>query len=300
MGLGLGLGLGLANRLFAASGYGDDFVFTVETTAPDEVFTTPCQNIGVFNAIMDYGDGSSSHITAYNDADLAHTYANAGIHTIRISGTFPNIYFNNGGDKEKVRSVIQLGKVGWAALNKAFYGCSGMTSFVAGTCNTSLIDDLTQTLRDCTSLIHISLVGMDLSKVVTFLNMCRGDSNLVSFDITGVDTTLAENFQDMFYSCVSLNADLSALNFAVTTNLTHFLYNCDSMSAENLDNLFRSIYEQRASITWETPAIDTGNLTNDPTGVYQDATPPTTGLEYIYKLVNDPDAEGFNVWTITY
>ena len=73
-----------------------DFVFTVRTTGAEETFTIPCQNYGTFNAVVDWGDGSAtSEITTYNDADLAHEYATADDYEIRISGTFPNIFFNN-------------------------------------------------------------------------------------------------------------------------------------------------------------------------------------------------------------
>ena len=321
-----GLGLGLASRRFSASGYGDDFVFTVETTGASESFTIPCQDIGTFNAIIDWDDGSISSITAYDDADLAHTYSDAGIHTIRVRGSFPNIYFNNDGDGAKVISVIQLGKVGWATLSGSFFGCSGLTSFTAGVCDTSAVEDLSDFLRLCVNLPSISLSGMntsnisvlsnafrnmnllealdlsviDTSNVTTISNMCRGNVMMASLNVAGIDTSLLQNFQEGFYNCQLLNADLSSLNFSSASNLTNFLWNCDAMSAANLDLLLASIYAQRASITWETPALDISTLTNDPTGVYQDATPPTTGLEYVYKLVNDPDAEGFNVWTITY
>ncbi|MGB1089704.1 MAG: hypothetical protein ACPGYN_03060, partial [Schleiferiaceae bacterium] len=73
----------------------------------------------------DWGDGgATSSITAYNDADLAHSYATAGQYTITITGTFPNLYFNNGGDKLLVDEVVDLGDVGWTRLDKAFFGCA--------------------------------------------------------------------------------------------------------------------------------------------------------------------------------
>ena len=128
-------------------------MFTVETTGAAETFTIPCQNVGTFNATIDWGDGgATSAITAYNDADLAHEYATADTYTIRVSGTFPNIYFNNGGDKLKIRSVIQLGSVGWTRLNSAFYGCSGITSFTAAPCDTSSVTNMSSMMRNWTSM----------------------------------------------------------------------------------------------------------------------------------------------------
>lgn len=77
---------------------------------------------------------------------------------------------------------------------------------------------------------------------------------------------------------------------------------CDSSSTTqaNIDNILARLYADRASFTYATPILNVGGTNPDPTGTYADATPPTTGLEYAYKLVVDPDAEGFKKWAITY
>jgi hypothetical protein len=90
---------------YAGSIYGDDMVLEMTTTTSSESVTIPCQNVGTFNAEIDWGDATTSTITAYNDADLQHTYASAGAHLIRISGTFPNIYFNFSGDCLKLTKI---------------------------------------------------------------------------------------------------------------------------------------------------------------------------------------------------
>lgn len=73
-----------------------------------------------------------------------------------------------------------------------------------------------------------------------------------------------------------------------------------SWSQVIVDAFIDSVYDARASYTYATPALNIGGTNAAPSGVYQDATPPTTGKEKIFKLVNDPDVEGFNTWTITY
>ena len=77
---------------------------------------------------------------------------------------------------------------------------------------------------------------------------------------------------------------------------------CESSSTTqaNIDDILARLYADRASFTYATPALNVGGTNPNPTGTYADATPPTTGLEYAYKLVNDPDAEGFKKWAITY
>ena len=66
-----------------------------------------------------------------------------------------------------------------------------------------------------------------------------------------------------------------------------------------VDAVLSQLYADRAAYTAPTPALNISGSNAPPSGTYQDATPPTTGNEYRYKLVNDPDAEGFNIWAIT-
>ena len=79
------------------------------------------------------GDGSAtSTITAHNDPDITHTYANAGTYTVIIDGTVEAWYFNNRGSKNTLMEVLDLGDVGWKNLERAFYGCDNLTTFAGG------------------------------------------------------------------------------------------------------------------------------------------------------------------------
>ena len=68
----------------------------------------------------------------------------------------------------------------------------------------------------------------------------------------------------------------------------------------DVDTVVASVYTARAVYTNATPELDISGSNAAPSGIYQDATPPTTGKEKIYKLENDPDGEGFNKWGITH
>jgi hypothetical protein len=86
--------------------------------------------------------------------------------------------------------------------------------------------------------------------------------------------------------------------------LKDFQYqNCGLLEAD-VDAVLAAIYARRASFTNATPVLnvggDGGTINEAPSGVYQDGDPPTTGLEYVYELANDPESEGFNTWVITY
>ena len=72
------------------------------------------------------------------------------------------------------------------------------------------------------------------------------------------------------------------------------------MSQAAVDEVVENIYRLRANFTNAAPALNISGNNATPSGTYQDGDPPTTGKEYIYELVNDPESEGFNKWSITY
>jgi len=169
---------------------GDDLKFQMEVLIPsdDLSFTIPCQEDGgvVFDAIIDWGDGATTTSDTYNGNGLAHTYSAGGTYTIKIDGTFPNIYFNNieAGDKDKVKKILNLGHVGWTKLNNAFHGCVNLTEFSAGASDTSSVTTLVAMLSGCIVLTTAE-VRLDTSSVTTLASMF---SNVPLTDLPGIDT----------------------------------------------------------------------------------------------------------------
>ena len=209
------------------------FIFKVTTTSSPQTFTIPCQNVGTFNATIDWGDGGpTSSITAYNDADLAHSYATAGQYTITVTGTFPNLYFNNGGDRLLVDEVVDLGDVGWQALNRAFYGCSNMTAFDGGTADTSGVTNMYLMFTNCSSLISSDVTGLNTASVTNMQSMFQGCSGLTSLDLSGFNTASVTAMLAMFAGCSSLTSlDLSGFDTSSVTNMTSMFQNCTGLTS---------------------------------------------------------------------
>ena len=112
---------------------GGKFVTVWRTTIPGQNVTLPLRSGYNYNFTVDWGDGSAtSTITAHNDPDITHTYANAGTYTVIIDGTVEAWYFNNRGSKNTLMEVLDLGDVGWKNLERAFYGCDNLTTFAGG------------------------------------------------------------------------------------------------------------------------------------------------------------------------
>tara|TARA_R110000772_G_scaffold128452_1_gene236112 strand:+ start:113 stop:898 length:786 start_codon:yes stop_codon:yes gene_type:complete len=168
------------------------FISVWATTGTFETITIPTQ-ADTFNAVVDWGDGTTETITTYNG--FSHEYAAIGEHTISIVGVFPNIYFNNGAEGLKIKRVTNLGTVGWTRLNNSFYGCTNLTEFTAGSTDTSSITALTSMFRGCSGLTSLDVSSFNTSSVNNMgfaFQSCSGLTSIVGvedFDITGLNST---------------------------------------------------------------------------------------------------------------
>tara|TARA_R100000951_G_C2631939_1_gene177957 strand:+ start:78 stop:1034 length:957 start_codon:yes stop_codon:yes gene_type:complete len=206
----------------------------IATTGTNETFTIPCNNIGTFNAEIEWGDGSTSTVTAYNDANLAHTYASAGDHQISITGSFPNIRFNNTGDKLKVKSVENLGAVGWTTLEGAFRGCSNMVSFIGGTTDTSSVSSINKMFNGCTSLTLLDVSSFDTSSVTGngMNKVFFGCTSLTSLDVSNFDTSSCTSFDSTFRVLTNLTSlNLSGFDTSSATYTGYMFLGSDSLTS---------------------------------------------------------------------
>ena len=120
-------------------------------------------------------------------------------------------------------------------------------------------------------------------------------STSVSGDISGwvLPATLVS-----FYVFSTSVSGVPVMTSAVA--ISNYQYQGCGLAQACVDGVGKSIYDDWARLNCATPSLSIGGTNATPSGVYQDATPPTTGLEYIYKLANDPDATGNNTWPIAW
>ena len=252
----------------------DNFEFTAQTTGTNETFTIKCSNHGTFDAVVDWGDSSTSTITAFNDADLVHTYSSAGTHSISISGTFGNIRFNNTGDKDKVRTVTNLGSVGWNRFNGAFRGCTGLTSFTAGDCDTSSVTNWIRMFRGCTGMTTCNMAGMSTAAATRLDSMFWDCDSVTALDCSGFDVSGVTSFgYGMFLNCESATS-ISVSNWDVNSGCTYFagmfsscfdvtsldLSGWDTSGVTSMQNMFINCYDADIDITgWTSVGVTNMN-----------------------------------------
>ena len=111
------------------SGISQPFISTWRTdysgSSNETSITIPTQGEG-YNYNVDWNNDGTFDELGLTGA-VTHNFGKSGAYTIRIEGSFPRIYFNNGGDKNKLQSIEQWGSIKWASMENAFYGCSNLS-----------------------------------------------------------------------------------------------------------------------------------------------------------------------------
>jgi hypothetical protein len=202
-----------------------DFIIRVKTdnvgTSNDDQFTLPTTT-GTYDYSIDWGDGVVEDINV--STSQTHTYPVAGEYTIKISGTFPRIFFNNGGDRSKLIETINFGDVGWTSMLSAFHGCNNMT--ISPTCTGVMPSGSYQfAWRNCSSLT--SFPALDLSGGTNFSSSWRDCSSMTSFNATALGSG---SYALAWFGCSSLTS-FPALDLSGGTSFSSSWQGCSSMTS---------------------------------------------------------------------
>ena len=93
---------------------------------------------------------------------------------------------------------------------------------------------------------------------------------------------------------------ISPVGIHLLTSISDIRIYSNGYSSAIVDAVLEEMYTHRMSFTAAAPFLHIGGTNAAPSGTYQNADPPTTGLEYVYKLVNDPDGDGHRKWAISW
>jgi surface protein len=214
------------------------FIFTIDTTQPgstaSDTFKLPAGFItgGVYNATIEWGDGTTSLITSTGDSDLTHVYSTPGIYTVKILGSFPYIRFNSGGDRLKMMSINQWGTNKWLSMQYAYSKCSNLEVYATDKPDLSLCTNMSAAFFQCSSLTSIDLSNCITSTTTVIGGLFAYCTSLTTVNLSGNDVSSVTTFGGMFTSCNSLTTiDLTGFNVSsVCTSLPGFT-SCSSLTS---------------------------------------------------------------------
>lgn len=201
------------------------FEMTIDTTkagSASDTFILGAGNIGTYNATIDWGDGTTSTITTYNDADLTHVYSVGGVYQVKISGDFN--WIKNGGDRLKVISIDNWGTIQWLSLEAAFSSCSNMDILATDIPNVSMVTAFNSIFAACTSITNIDLQGWDFSNA-TNMQLMFQLSNASVINVTGLNTSNNTSLNQTFsLSELETVVGLDTFNIESVTSFSNMFF----------------------------------------------------------------------------
>ena len=278
----------MRRKAFLQGGTKKAFKITVKTdnagTSSSNQFTLPLRAGQTYNAVIDWGDGTTT--TQTTSTSPTKTYSSAGTYQISITGTFPSIYFNNGGDRRKLLSIDNWGDITWLKLDYAFYGCTNMVGTFTDAPKTASVTDFSWMFRetkfnsnltlDCTSAV--SLAGMFILTPVNSTLVFNNTTSVTSFSAMfdsctsfnkplTLDCTGATSLSSLLIDCTSFNSTLTLNNTNNVTNFSSMLRGCSAFnkaltincaSATNMSNFLRGCSSFNSTLSLS----NTNNVTN--------------------------------------
>ncbi|MFK7779809.1 MAG: BspA family leucine-rich repeat surface protein [Candidatus Gracilibacteria bacterium] len=170
----------------------------------------PLNSGGVYDFTVDWGDAITSNITTFNQLEITHTYATAGIYDVTITGDIEGFQFGNGGDKTKLIEIKSWGPLKLGNSGSYFSGCSNLTSISAtdlpdfsGTTTFGEMFGYNEKLSNITNINLWDISG------VSDMHMMFAGATLFNQDIGNWDVSNVTNMPGMFWQAESFDQDIS-------------------------------------------------------------------------------------------
>ena len=204
----------------------------------------PLDILGVYNFVVNWGDGTSDVITTWNQAETLHTYSSIGTYTIIITGQIDDWSFGNAlvNDCEKILNITSWGNLRFGIFTSlCFYQCVNLDlSSVSDVPDLSLTISLGNTFDGCTTLTTINRsnewVTTNITSMIgTFANATNFNSDISNWDVSNVTDA-----NTMFESAFAFNQNIGAWDVSIMTDMTNFMRfktNLDYSSA-NLNAIY--------------------------------------------------------------
>lgn len=242
----------------------NNFVMVVKTdnagVTGTNQFRIPLSVGATYNAVIDWGDGTMTSQT--NGTSPTKTYAAPGTYTIKISGIFQAIEFNNDGDRLKVLDIVNWGNNAWVVLR--FWGCANLVGTYNDIPNTAALVTHYAVWANCSKFIG-KVAGWNVENSLSTRSFVQ---NCVLFNnpFTGWNPIKNEDTASMFLGATIFNQPLN------------FLY---MNKVKNMNSMFNlaSAFNQDIHL-WQLPELlDANNFMANKTAASYSA----TRLDAIYN-----------------
>jgi surface protein len=193
-------------------------------TSGSTQFTIPTTGAGYNYTVV-----SIAGITSGITGDHTVTFPAAGTYTIEIRGTFPRIYFNNGGDRLKLLEIKAWGEGAWGATQTgAFYGCANLVGNYIDKPNFGNVTNMTSMFRVMT--VFNSPLSLNTAKVTNMSFMFSGTTAFNS--LLSLNTAKVNTMSYMFNNCTAFNQSVANFDTAKVTNMSYMFHDCTNFNQD--------------------------------------------------------------------
>lgn len=253
---------------------GAGFISTWVAASP---ISLPLVPNGTYNMTVDWGDGTTDTITAWDDAAKTHNYASSGTYNVTITGTIKGFAFNNTGYTSSLTDIRSFGPL---ELNTSasFYGA----------------DELGPSAVAPASRYKLTATDMPRVSTTSMKDFFRGANNLSgSIDKWNTETvlTMERAFQDATLFNTPLPWDTSNV-----TTLKHTFKNArdfnqtlswDTGLVTDMSGTFAEAVSYNKAISWDTDNVTTFAHMFESASSFNSSltidTPSATTLEGMFK-----------------
>ena len=230
---------------------------------------------GVYDFIVDWGDGTSNTITAYNQPEKNHTYSSIGTYTITIKGVCQGFGFQSTGDRLKILSISNWGDFEFKDSSSGgsyFDSCENLDlSLVADVVNTGTCTNFENCFGNCNSLTTINNCNdWDMSNVILMTGMFI-NSPLFNQNISNWDVSSVVDMVQMFSFATSFNQNIGNWDVSSVTNMQNMFAGATSFNQDiggwdvsnvlNMEGMFQSgtVFNQDIG-SWDVSSVNNMRL----------------------------------------
>lgn len=173
-----------------------------------------------YDFTVDWGDGSTSRVTSFDDPDNKHTYEKGGVYTVRVTGLMESMrgprYKDEIDISNKLISVSDLGDVGWKALFHTFSESFSLNAVSGG--DTSEVEVMAGVFAK-SAFLDPDVSDWDTSKVVVMHEFFAKAYN-TDPDVSEWNTANVAYMSRMFKQAKKAQPDISNWSFAKIEYMT--------------------------------------------------------------------------------
>ena len=218
-----------------------NFISVWDTTFGDGSITLPLVASGNYNFTVNWGDGNTDTITAFDQAEKQHYYATAGIKTITITGTIEGWSFGAQieSSSNNLTSITNIGPLKLGNDGFYFSGCSNLTT-IGGTFDLTGTTNMNGIFGYCSSLTSVNGIGSwDTSAVTNMTGMFIGASSF-NQNIGGWDTGVVTTMNSMLQDATAFDQDISGWDVSNVTSMNGFMDGKSTANYSYYDNLLNA------------------------------------------------------------